>query len=84
MHSCFVPMEGIKEHVKSLFIQSAAILAVDNTIKVFFGSGRIIPSIAGFAVKTIIINSLMSSINKNKKNKIRDYKSYYFAVSIRF
>lgn len=84
IHSCFIPIEGIKEHMQSLFIQSAAILAVDNSFKLFFGSEDIIPVITGFAVKTIILNSIMSSINQNKENKIQNYKSYYFSVSIRF
>ncbi len=83
-HSCFIPVEGIKEHAKLIIIQGAAVLAVDNAMKFLFGSGDIIPSVAAFAVKSIIINSLMSSVNNNKKNKIKDYKSYYYSVSIRF
>jgi len=81
--SCFIPIEGIKEHMKMLCIQGAAVLAVDNTVKIFFGTEKMIPSIAGFIAKTLIINSVMTSINKNKKNKIFDYRSYYYSVSIR-
>jgi hypothetical protein len=81
--SCFIPIEGIKEHMEMLCIQGAAVLAVDNSVKLVFGSRKIIPSIAGFIAKTIIINSVMASINKNKKNKILDYRSYYYSISIR-
>lgn len=81
--SCFIPMDGIKEHMEKLCIQGAAILAVDNTIKLFFGSDDMIPSIAGFIAKTLIINTVMSSVNKNSKNKMYDFKSYYYSVSIR-
>jgi hypothetical protein len=83
-HTCFIPMEGLKDHIKSLFIQGAAILAVDNSIRLLFGSGEAVPSIISFAVKTIILNSVMSGINRNRKYKIQDYESYHYAVSIRF
>jgi hypothetical protein len=81
--SCFVPIKGIKEHMEMLCIQGAAVLAVDNSVKLIFGTRKMLPSIASFIAKTIIINSLMASINKNKKNKILDYRSYYYAFSIR-
>jgi hypothetical protein len=83
-YSCFIPIEGIKEHFKMLCIQGVSILAVDNAVKFIFGSDKMIPSIAGFALKTIIINSVMSTINKGKKHKIFDNKYYYYSVSIRF
>ncbi len=81
--SCFIPIDGIKEHMEMLCIQGAAILAVDNTVKLFFGTEEMIPSIASFIAKTLIINSVMSTINRNKKNKIYDFKSYYYSVTIR-
>jgi hypothetical protein len=82
--SCFIPVKGIKEHAEMLCIQGAAIMAVDNSIKILFGPNKIIPSIAGFVLKTLIINTVMSTINKNKENKILDYRNYYYSVSIRF
>jgi hypothetical protein len=82
--SCFIPIEGIKEHVEMLCIQGAAIMAVDNSIKILFGPNKMIPSIAGFVLKTLIINTVMGTINKDKKNKILDYRNYYYSVSIRF
>ena len=66
-----------------LFIQGAAIMAVDNTIKIFFGTNKIIPSIAGFIAKTLIINTVMAKINRNKENKILDFKTYYYSISLR-
>ncbi len=82
--SCFIPIEGIREHAEMLCIQGAAIMAVDNSIKILFGPNKMIPSIAGFMLKTLIINTVMSTINKDKKNKILDYRNYYYSVSIRF
>ena len=66
-----------------LCIQGVSILAVDNAVKYIFGSDKMIPALAGFALKTIIINSVMSTINKGKKTKIYDNISYYYSVSIR-
>ncbi len=82
-HSCFVPIDGIKEHVKLLFIQGAAVLAVDNTIKLFFGSESVIPKIAGFVFKTLIITEVMKTINKNKSNPMYEHKTYRYSISIR-
>jgi hypothetical protein len=82
--SCFIPIKGIKEHMEMLCVQGAAVLAVDNSVKLIFGSKKIIPSIASFIAKTVIINTVMASINKNKKNKILDNRSYYYSVSVRF
>lgn len=81
--SCYVPIDGIKENIKMLCIQGAAVLAVDNAVRLFFRAGNMIPSIAGFIAKTLIINSLMASISKSSKNKVFDYKTYYYSVSIR-
>ena len=82
-YSCLIPIKGIKEHFKSLCIQGVSILAVDNAVKFIFGSEKIIPSIAGFALKTIIINSVLSTINKGKKTKIYDNAAYRYSISIR-
>ena len=82
-YSCLIPIKGIKEHFKMLCIQGVSILAVDNAVKYIFGSDKMIPARAGFALKTIIINSVMSTINKGKKTKIYDNISYYYSVSIR-
>jgi hypothetical protein len=81
--SCFVPIDGIREHFKSLCIQGAAILAVDNTEKLFFNSSKIIPVIVSFAVKNIIISLLMKSVNQETGNKMYSYKSYYYSISIK-
>lgn len=82
-YSCFVPMDGIKEHVKSLFIQSTAILAVDNTIKLLFNPENVIPKIAGFVFKTLVITEVMKTINKNTINRVYEYKYFRYSVSIR-
>ena len=82
--SCFIPVKGIKEHAEMLCIQAAAIMAVDNSIKILFGPNKMIPSIAGFVLKTLIINTVMSTINRDKENKILDYRNYYYSISIRF
>lgn len=82
--SCFIPVKGIKEHAEMLCIQGAAIMAVDNSIKILFGPNKMIPSIAGFVLKTLIVNTMLSAINRGKENKILDYRNYYYSISIRF
>jgi hypothetical protein len=82
-YSCLIPIKGIKEHFKMLCIQGVSILVVDNIEKFVFGGNKMIPSIVGFALKTVIIKSVMSTINKGKKNRIYDNISYYYSVSIR-
>jgi hypothetical protein len=82
-YSCLIPIKGIKEHFKMLCIQGVSILAVDNAVKFIFGNDKMIPAIAGFALKTIIINSVMSTINKGKKTKIFDNVKYRYTISIR-
>jgi len=82
--SCWVPIDGIKEHFKSLCIQGAAILVVDNTTKLIFGPNKILPTLAGFALKNLIITMLTHSISKQSANKIYSYNSYYYSVNIKF
>jgi hypothetical protein len=82
--SCFIPIDGIKEHFKSLFVQGVAILAVDNSVKLFFDSHKILPVLAGFVIKNFIISTVIKSINKQTGNKMYAYNSYYYSMSIRF
>lgn len=82
--SCFVPISGIKEHFKSLFLQGAAILAVDNSVKLFFSSNRIIAPIIGFTLKNLIISVLKRTLEKKSEKQIFSYGSYYYSMKIVF
>lgn len=82
--SCYIPIHGIKEHFGTLVAHGAAILAVDNSVKLFFGSGRMLPSIAGFVLKNIITTLITASFNKKSQNKVYSYNNYYYSMSIRF
>jgi len=84
IYSCFVSISGIKEHFKTLCIQGAAVLAVDNSVKLFFGADKMIPSIVGFAAKNIIITLLKSKLMKKSPNQIYSYDSYSYSFSIKF
>lgn len=81
--SCFVPVTEIKEYVKLLCIHSAAILAVDNSVKLFFNQNAWVAQAAGFIAKNLIISILKSQLN-SRDEKIYNHDSYYFAVSVRF
>lgn len=78
----FIPMKSIKENIKPLIIEGAAVLAIDNTLKFLLSSNKIIQAIVSFAAKNIIINMLNDP--KQKKTKLGDYRSYYYSLSIRF
>lgn len=82
--SCYIPIHGIKEHFGTLVAHGVAILAVDNSVKLFFGTNRILPSIAGFVLKNIITTLITASFNKQSKNKVFSYNNYYYSMNIRF
>lgn len=82
--SYFIPIKAVKEHFKMMAVQSAAILAIDNTIKHLLPAGRMIKAIAGFVLKNAVINSLLGKIISEGSDKIIEQGSYYCAMSIRF
>lgn len=82
--SYFIPITAVKEHFKLMALQSAAILAIDNTIKHFMPAGKIIKSVTGFLLKNIVMNTMLGKIKSNGNDKIFEQGSYYCAVSIRF
>jgi hypothetical protein len=82
--SCYIPIHGIKEHFGTLVAHGAAILAVDNSVKLFFGTGKMLPSIAGFVLKNIITTFITASFNKSSQNKVYSYNNYYYSMNIRF
>ena len=82
--SYFVPVKAVKEHFRIMAIQSAAILAIDNTVKYFLPAGKMIKAIAGFVLKNVVINSLMEKIISSGSDKIFEQGNYYCAISVRF
>jgi hypothetical protein len=82
--SCFVPIDGIKEHFKILSIQGAAILAVDNTFKLIFGPNKIIQPLIGFAMKLLITSIAMKYVNIDSKYRMYIYNSYSYSMHISF
>ncbi|RPI17256.1 MAG: hypothetical protein EHM58_10035 [Ignavibacteriae bacterium] len=81
--SCFVPIKEAKEYIKMLCIHSAAILAVDNSVKLLFKQNDWIANAVGFVVKNLVTSILKQEINNSGKNLLK-HDSYYFAVSVRF
>lgn len=82
--SYFIPITAVKEHFKLMAVQSAAILAIDNTIKHLLPAGKMIKAIAGFILKNVVINSLLGKIISEGSDKIFEQGSYYCSMSIRF
>lgn len=86
--NCFIPLNGVKEYSRSLILQGIAILAIDNSMKLFLNSSNSwISSIVSFAAKNILINILIKpSINNSSKSPspVLKYENYYYSMSITF
>jgi len=79
--SMYIPITEVKEHFKSLAIEGAAIIAVDNAVKFLFSSKPLLQSVINFAAKNFVISLVKK---KFSKKSMPEFKYYYYAVSIRF
>jgi len=84
--SMFVPIKGIKENIKSLVIEWAAVLAVDNSVKFLLPYNHIVQSIVGFAAKNLVLSFIRNITNNTNSNPtgMLEFKYYYYSVSVRF
>lgn len=80
--SVFIPIASLKENIKPLLIETAAIVAIENSIKYFFYHNHILQSIIGFAAKTLAINLIRKT--QTVSNQLPDFRHYYCSVSIRY
>jgi len=81
-YSKYIPMTSIKENIKPLAIEGAAILAIDNSVKFLFSFNYIVQSIVNYAAKNIVIGMIRNSMIYEKKPL--EFKNYYYAISIKF
>jgi len=79
--SMYIPIAKVKEHFKSLAVEGAAVLAIDNSVKFLFSSKPLLQSVVNFIAKNIAISFIKKSF---EGEKITEFKYYYYAVSIRF
>ena len=79
--SMYIPVAEVKDHFKSLAIEGAAILAVDNSVKLLFSSHPLLQSLISFAAKNLMISVIKKTF---ADVKVHEFKYYYYAVSIRF
>ncbi|MBZ0203648.1 MAG: hypothetical protein K8I03_11590 [Ignavibacteria bacterium] len=82
--SYFIPMRGLKEHFKLMVIQSAAILAIDNTVKFLIPAKGMLNSIVNFALKNVVLHYMLNSVTGSGKEKIHEFGYYYYSISVRF
>lgn len=83
--SFWVPIDGIKQNFRSMALRSAAILAADNSVKLFLRNEKVLGPVVGFLLK----NFFLYLVNKTEKdsdskNDLKNYDNHYYAVSIRF
>lgn len=84
---CLIPIQGIKDHITNITIQGLAVLAIDNSMKIFFPESQWIPQLISFAAKNLIINGIIkSSIERNINSPfpILEFDDFYYSVSINF
>lgn len=79
--SMYVPVAEVKKHFTSLAFEGAAIMAIDNSLKLIFSSNPMIQSIVNFIAKNIAISYIKKTF---AEKNIPEFKYYYYAVSIRF
>ena len=82
--SYFVPLNGIKENFKSMAIQGAAILAIENSIRIFTDKRSIPVSIISFLLKNAVLMVMKKDITAGKKENVLLNRYYFYSVNIRF
>ena len=82
--SNYIPVKDIKGSFKSLFIEGAAILAVDNSVKFLLSGSPIIRAVTEFVLKNLVLSFAGKSFNSGSSNTLLEFKYFYYAVSIRF
>ncbi len=83
--SYFVPIDRIKQNFRSMALRGAAIMVIDNSVKLLLGSSRLFGPLLSFLAKNLLIYSI-NKIEKesDKKNNLNNYDYHYYSVSIRF
>ena len=82
--SYFVPLNGLKENLKSMAIQGAAILAIENSVRLFTDKRSITVRIVSFLLKNAVLMGLQKSITSGKKENVLLNRYFYYSVSLRF
>jgi hypothetical protein len=83
--SFFVPIDGIKPNIRSMALRSAAVILVDNSVKIFLGSSKVIGPVLGFLAKNLLIYTVNKMEKEaDKKNNLISYDHHYYSISIRF
>ncbi|MEO8446444.1 MAG: hypothetical protein ABI528_03065 [bacterium] len=80
--SCFIPAKSLKENLKDFILQSASVLAIDNTFKILCDKENLISDLLSFAAKNLLINLLIKP--SARKSEIPVYESFYYSMRITF
>lgn len=81
--SCmYIPVKSAKQNIGFFFIESAAVLAVDNSINYFSPFNNILNSIINFAAKSLLIVIANNTI-KNNLPKIQEHRQYFYSLNIK-
>jgi len=81
--SMYVPIKGLRENMKILVVQGAAVMAAENAAKYFLSSMPIVQSLAGFVIKNLVLAYFDKVLNKDPTS-IPVFKYYNCSVNIRF
>jgi hypothetical protein len=81
----YVPVDRIRQNIKSIALRSAAIMFVDNSVKLFLHAGKIIGPLVSFLAKNLLIYTINETQkNDDKQNNLLNFDYNYYSVSIRF
>lgn len=84
---CLIPLSGINKYYKSITLQSAALIVIDNSLKIFFPERKWITEAISFAAKVIIVNFVTKPAIKESSNTpspMYHYENFYYTVRITF
>lgn len=83
--SYFVPLEGIRENIKSMAMRGGVLMAVDYAEKMFSNRKNILVPLISFAAKILLVNIInRTEKDRDKENNLLHYDYQYYSVSIRF
>lgn len=82
--SYYIPTFEIKNSIKPLIIEGAAVLAIDNGIRFLVGTEGLVPAVVNFALKNIVFSCLKNNLKEYWGKETDWYSSLYYSVSMRF
>lgn len=86
--NCLIPLNAVKDYSKSILVQGIAVVAVENSMKLFLSSNdNWITEVISFGVKNLLLSILIKpfvSSTSNSPSPVLQYDNYYYSMNITF